>query len=68
MNDKNLPELPDDPIRKALKKLPAVKAAPDFEARLKRRLLEPAQEAGVAWRIFSGEISPNPNRGSSPSL
>ncbi len=54
MNDMNLPELPDDPIRKALKKLPPVKAAPDFEARLKRRLLEPAQEAGVAWRIFSG--------------
>src|SRR6267378_6356773 len=54
MNEMNLPELPDDSIRKALKKLPPVKAAPDFEARLKRRLLEPSQEGGVAWRIFFG--------------
>jgi|SRR6267143_1515289 len=54
MNEMNLPELPDDSIRKALKKLPPVNAAPDFEARLKRRLLEPSQEGGVAWRIFFG--------------
>ncbi|TLY32252.1 MAG: hypothetical protein E6K56_03800 [Ignavibacteria bacterium] len=52
MNDMNLPELPDDSMRKVLKKLPPVKAAPDFEARLKRRLLEPSQESGAGWRQF----------------
>jgi hypothetical protein len=54
MNDMNGPETPEDPIRKALKKLPPVNAAPDFEARLKRRLLQPSREEGVAWRILFG--------------
>lgn len=43
-----------DPLRRALKRLPPVKAAPDFEARLQRRLGEPdrGEERGLAWRKF----------------
>src|ERR1041384_1739165 len=41
----------EEPIRRALKKLPQVKAAPDFEARLQRRLNEPERHEGGRTRF-----------------
>jgi hypothetical protein len=55
-DDQTGPGAADDPIRRALKQLPPVKAAPDFEARLHRRLGETERpEEDVRWwqRIFT---------------
>ncbi|HEY6191135.1 MAG TPA: hypothetical protein VI215_02280 [Bacteroidota bacterium] len=52
---------PSDRIKRALKNLPPVKAAPDFEARLQRRLDEPERrEANARWwqKIFTPERVP----------
>jgi len=45
-------EKTDDPVRRVLKNLPPVKATPDFEARLQRRLSEPERPREYAWWNF----------------
>src|SRR5438552_3171161 len=56
-DDQHGMEQPDDPVRRALKNLPPVNAAPDFESRLQRRLGEPERrESDSRWwwqRIFT---------------